>query len=228
MLARSQQVVRFDVESHDDLEPHVTEQVARSVRALAADADVMVVEDYNKGVVAPAVIEAVRESADHHEVPWVVDPKRRNFFAFEGATVFKPNANELADALGDFIHPEDEEWMEDARKRLGCHNLLLTLGDAGMVLQTSERETVRVPGVSRGVYDVSGAGDTVTAVVAVVLGTGGTTVEASILANYAAAIEVSKPGVATVTGGRTAENRMAGDTWATKLVVDSAPAGIFT
>src|SRR5690606_12804428 len=77
-------------------------------------------------------------------------------------------------------------------------HLLLTLGERGMALQTDEGALVRVPTAARGVYDVSGAGDTVTAVVSVVLAAGGTVEEAALLANHAAAIEVGKPGVATV------------------------------
>jgi rfaE bifunctional protein kinase chain/domain len=127
-----------------------------------------------------------------------VDPKRRNFFEYSGATVFKPNSKELADALGEFIHPDDADWMEATRRRMGCENLLLTLGERGMALQTSRVEYVRVPTLARAVYDVSGAGDTVTATMAVAIAAGATPAEAALLANHAAAIEVGKAGVATV------------------------------
>ncbi len=88
--------------------------------------------------------------------------------------------------------------MEATRTRMGCANLLLTLGERGMALQTADGEYVRVPTAARAVYDVSGAGDTVTAMMAVALAAGATTREAALLANHAAAIEVGKAGVATV------------------------------
>lgn len=198
ILARRQQVVRFDHEIDADAEGELAETLARTVEELGAGSDVVVMEDYNKGVLVPSVISRVLAVAERHGLPSVVDPKRRNFFAYGGATVFKPNAKELEDALGAFIHPGDQDWMEATRTRLGARHLLLTLGERGMALQTGDGDLVRVPTAARGVYDVSGAGDTVTAVVAVVLAAGGTVEEAALLANHAAAIEVGKPGVATV------------------------------
>jgi len=198
VLARRQQVVRFDHEVERDLEDGLAEAVEDTVRELATGCDVLVMEDYNKGVLVPGVIRSVIETGQAAGVPSVVDPKRRNFFAYAGVTVFKPNAKELADALGDFLHPDDGAWMERTRLRLACTHLLLTLGERGMALQTGGGEFVRVPTVAQGVYDVSGAGDTVTAVMAVALAAGATAPEAAILANHAAAVEVTKAGVATV------------------------------
>jgi D-beta-D-heptose 7-phosphate kinase/D-beta-D-heptose 1-phosphate adenosyltransferase len=88
--------------------------------------------------------------------------------------------------------------MEKVRRRLECRNLLLTLGERGVALQTETGDFVRVPAVAHEVFDVSGAGDTVTAVMAVCLAAGATPAEGAILANHAAAIEVAKTGVATV------------------------------
>jgi D-beta-D-heptose 7-phosphate kinase/D-beta-D-heptose 1-phosphate adenosyltransferase len=198
VLARHQQIVRFDREVEEDLEDALARDVSTMVRDFAAASDVLVVQDYNKGVLTPAVIDAVLEAGSAHGVPCVVDPKRRNFFAYPGVTVFKPNARELADALGAFIHPDDPAWMEDVRGRLGCEHLLVTLGDQGMALQTASREHVRLPTLAQSVYDVSGAGDTVTAAVAVALGAGASPTEAAALANHAAAVEVTKAGVQTV------------------------------
>ena len=199
VLARQQQVVRFDVESEADVSEATAASLVARLQAFAAQADVIVVEDYNKGVLVPAVIAAARQCAMSHDLPLVVDPKRRSFFAYEGATLFKPNANELRDALGDFVYADDPDWMESTRARLGCTNLLVTLGERGMALRTAKGESVRIPAAALGVYDVSGAGDTVTAVVALVLAAGGSATEAAILANHAAAVEVGKAGVSTVT-----------------------------
>ena len=203
VLARHQQVVRYDREVEDDLGDELARQVSQHVRDSAADVDVIVVQDYNKGVLRPSVIEGVMGAAADRAIPCVVDPKRRNFFAYAGATVLKPNARELADALGTFIHPEDGAWengawMEEVRARLGCEHLLVTLGDQGMALRSASGAHVRLPTLARSVYDVSGAGDTVTAALAVALATGADVAEAAALANHAAAVEVAKAGVQTV------------------------------
>lgn len=198
VLARRQQVVRFDREVEADVSGGLAVALARTLAGLLDATDVVVLEDYNKGVLVPPVIRAALDGARSRGLSTVVDPKRRNFFEYAGATVFKPNAKELADALGDFVHPDDPAWMEATRRRMACENLLLTLGERGMALQTREGDSIRVPTVARSVYDVSGAGDTVTAAVAVALAAGADIAEAAILANHAAAIEVGKAGVATV------------------------------
>lgn len=197
IVARRQQVARVDHESDADATPHLAMSLAEAVVSLSAESDVLIAEDYDKGVLAPEVVRSFLDAGDRHGVPTVVDPKRRNFFAYPGVTVFKPNAKELADATGGAVRADDADWMEAVRRRLGCRNLLVTVGERGMALR-GERGLVRIPTVARSVYDVSGAGDTVTAVVAACLGAGATPEEAAFLANHAAAVEVSKAGVATV------------------------------
>jgi D-beta-D-heptose 7-phosphate kinase/D-beta-D-heptose 1-phosphate adenosyltransferase len=198
VLAQRQQIVRVDREVDAEVDAAVASDLADRVRSLARTCDAIVVQDYDKGVLTAAVVEAVREAAAARATPWVVDPKRRSFFAYRGATVFKPNARELADALGDYVRPNDASWMESIRRRLDCDHLLLTLGERGMSLQSKGSALIRLDAAARDVYDVSGAGDTVTAVVAAALAASGTACEAAALANHAAAVEVGKSGVRTV------------------------------
>jgi len=192
------QIVRFDREVEDDLEGGLAERLADAIRQLIPECDAVVVQDYNKGVMAGGVIEAVLAAAEASDRPVVVDPKRRGFFEYGGATVFKPNRRELQDALGDLVRADDEQWMEATRKRLNCGHLLVTLGEQGMALQTEDGRLVRLRAAAQGVYDVSGAGDTVSASVAVALAAGASIEEAARLANHAAAVEVGRPGVQTV------------------------------
>ncbi len=199
VVARQQQVVRFDRERDDDLPDECAAELCEHVRAAVAASDALVLEDYNKGVLVPSVIRTALEAAAAAGIPSVVDPKFRNFFAFRGATVFKPNAVELGTAMGAPVRAGDDEWLEEARTRTGGEHLLLTLGEDGMALRSAGGTSFRIPTVAREVYDVSGAGDTVTAFLAVALAAGATIEEAAILANFAAGIEVAKPGVATVT-----------------------------
>ncbi|WP_420128059.1 bifunctional heptose 7-phosphate kinase/heptose 1-phosphate adenyltransferase [Longimicrobium sp.] len=199
VVARHQQVVRFDRERDDDVAAACAAELVEAVRAAVAASDALVLEDYNKGVLVPAVIRAAIDAAREAGIPSVVDPKFRNFFEFAGATVFKPNAAELSAALGQPLAADDDGWLEDARRRVDASYLLLTLGENGMALKGADGPAFRIPTVAREVYDVSGAGDTVTAYVAVALAAGATMEEAAVVANLAAGIEVGKPGVATVT-----------------------------
>ncbi len=198
VMARKQQVVRFDREQADELPAAVIDSLCGAVEDSVRDADVVILEDYNKGVLSPTVIRTAIATARAVGVPVVVDPKFRNIFEYAGATVFKPNAMELSSALGIPNRLEDDGWLEQARHRFACKHLLVTLGEGGMVVRSDDSTTVRIPAIAREVYDVSGAGDTVTAFVAVGLAAGATIREAMIFANYAAAIEVAKPGVAPV------------------------------
>jgi len=119
VMARHQQIVRFDHEVEADVSEGVAARISGAIEELVLSSDVVVIEDYNKGVLVPSVIETALGTAARRRVPSVVDPKRRGFFAYEGATVFKPNEKELGDALGDYIHPDDPDWMESIRERLG-------------------------------------------------------------------------------------------------------------
>lgn len=198
IMVRHHQVARYDVEVEDDIDAACAAEIVAAIERLVDGAHALVLEDYNKGVLTPLVIEAALSIANRRGIPVVVDPKFRNFFAYGGATVFKPNLLELSTALQGPVYADDPEWMESVRARLGCAHLLVTLGEGGMALLTEDGEYVRVPTVARSVYDVSGAGDTVTAVVAMALGAGASPAEAAVLANHAAGIEVGKAGVATV------------------------------
>jgi rfaE bifunctional protein kinase chain/domain len=199
VVARHQQVVRFDRERDDEVAGECADELCAAVRQALAGADALVLEDYNKGVLTPAVIRAALDAAAQAGIPSVVDPKFRNFLGYAGATVFKPNAHELSAALGEPVRPRDDAWLESARRAVGARHLLLTLGEEGMALRSEDAPTFRTPTVAREVFDVSGAGDTVTAFVAVALGAGASIQEAAVLANLAAGIEVGKPGVAVVT-----------------------------
>jgi D-beta-D-heptose 7-phosphate kinase/D-beta-D-heptose 1-phosphate adenosyltransferase len=198
IMARQYQIARYDREVEDDLDAAAAAGLVATIEALLPDTDAIVLEDYNKGVLVPEVIRAAIDAGAKRGIPVVVDPKAKNFFAYGGATVFKPNLVELGAALRAPVLADDPAWLERVRAELGCSHLLVTLGEGGMALATAEGEYLRVPTSARSVFDVSGAGDTVTAVVATALGAGASIAEAAILANHAAGIEVGKVGVATV------------------------------
>lgn len=199
LVARSQQVVRFDEEDDRDLEPADVARLVAIVDRVVAASDALVLEDYNKGVLVLQVIEHAIARAMERGIPVVVDPKFRNFFAYRGATIFKPNRRELESALGAAVQLDDAGALPTTLQRLGAAHLLLTLGEHGMALVSGDGSVHRISSTAREVYDVVGAGDTVTAYLATSLAAGATPLEASVLANYAAGIEVGKLGAATVT-----------------------------
>ncbi|MGI8497818.1 MAG: D-glycero-beta-D-manno-heptose-7-phosphate kinase, partial [Gemmatimonadaceae bacterium] len=199
ILARAQQVVRFDEEEDTDLSGKDLEALIGRVEASLDDADALILEDYNKGVLNPAVIERAIALATRRGIPVIVDPKYRNFFHYRGATIFKPNRRELESALGAAVDLDHPEALPATLARLRVAHLLLTLGERGMVLVGRDGEVHRVPTTARDVYDVVGAGDTVTAYLAGMLAAGATATEAAIIANFAAGVEVGKLGAATVT-----------------------------
>jgi D-glycero-beta-D-manno-heptose-7-phosphate kinase len=198
VVARSQQLVRYDEEEDGDLEGDETARLLEALEVAVADADALVFEDYNKGVLVPVVIARGIELARARGIPVIVDPKYRNFFAYRGATIFKPNRRELESALGAEVDLDHPEALPATFERLGVEHLLLTLGERGMALVSADGEVGRVPTTAREVYDVVGAGDTVTAYLATILAAGGTPAEAAIVANFAAGVEVGKLGAATV------------------------------
>ncbi len=198
VMARGQQVVRIDEEVDAPLEPGALERITALLHEALAEADALLLEDYNKGLLAAPLITAAIAAALRRGMPVVVDPKYRHFFEYAGATVFKPNRRELEAALGAAVDLEHRDALPRALERLRVDNLLLTLGPDGMVLVTKAQEIFHLPSIAREVYDVSGAGDTVTAWVGAALAAGATLLEAATLANYAAGIEVGKAGVATV------------------------------
>ncbi|MGQ0649551.1 MAG: bifunctional heptose 7-phosphate kinase/heptose 1-phosphate adenyltransferase [Gemmatimonadaceae bacterium] len=199
LVARSQQVVRFDEEDDEDLSADDIGRLLPGLERVVAASHALVLEDYNKGVLVPAVIERAIQVARARGIPVVVDPKFRNFFQYRGATIFKPNRRELESALGAAVRLEDAGALPATLARLGADHLLLTLGERGMALVSSGGAVHEISSAAREVYDVVGAGDTVTAYLATSLAAGASALEAAVVANLAAGVEVGKLGAATVT-----------------------------
>ena len=205
ILARHQQMLRVDREDPGPM----AEKEHRRLSALALEAiewaQALVIEDYDKGVVTGTLSRALLSRARARGIPSVVDPKLRHFFDFPGATVFKPNARELAAALGLEKSPRDESTLHPLVARLECDCLLITLGDEGMLLVEPASDPRLLPPETREVFDVTGAGDTVTAVLAVSMLAGASIGQAAYLANMAAGIEVTRLGAVPVTAAELLE-----------------------
>lgn len=199
ILARHQQILRVDREVDGPLPPALRDAIVDRGRDALAWADVVLAVDYDKGALSAGVGRDLLAAAGEADVPSVVDPKLRDFFEYRGAFVFKPNAGELAAALGAEAAPRTGEELEAVRSRLACRHLLMTRGEEGMVLVTEDRPGVEtIASRAREVYDVTGAGDTVTAVLGVAVAAGVDLPEAASLANFAAGLQVSRLGAVPI------------------------------
>jgi D-beta-D-heptose 7-phosphate kinase/D-beta-D-heptose 1-phosphate adenosyltransferase len=202
IVAHSQLVVRADRESRAPVDGKVETQIVARLKEKLEEADAFVVSDYDKGVVTPAILREVLPFA-YERVPVLIDPKLRNFNSYKPATLVTPNHLEALRVSDTEDHSDDglHNAARIIQQKLGCDAVLITRGDRGMMLLEAGREPVYVKTAAREVYDVTGAGDTVIAMLAAALASGATMVEAATLANHAAGIVVGKVGTATATAG---------------------------
>jgi D-beta-D-heptose 7-phosphate kinase/D-beta-D-heptose 1-phosphate adenosyltransferase len=198
---RHQQVARIDYEREADATGDVEHAIIEHATRLGRGAKALMVSDYLKGTVTRAVVRELtrRAKASAQRVPLIIDPKIPHLDFYAGATLVTPNNHEAEAATHRRIHTDDEarDAGREFRKRAQCDAVLITRGDAGMWVSEGGAEG-SIPAVAREVADVTGAGDTVAATLALALAAGATLVEAAMLANYAAGIVVGKFGPATV------------------------------
>ena len=202
IVARTQQIVRVDVESREKLAADSDAKLVAQIEASAATAHALVISDYAKGVVTDAVIKACIATAKARGIPLVVDPKARDFSKYAGATIITPNVLELEVAAGVSTHNRDREIVEAGNALLGSvggSSILVTRGAAGMTLLSPGREPLHLPTVARSVFDVTGAGDTVVGTLTLALAAKVSIQHALVLASHAASIAVGRPGTVAVT-----------------------------
>jgi D-beta-D-heptose 7-phosphate kinase/D-beta-D-heptose 1-phosphate adenosyltransferase len=200
VVAGSQHVVRFDRESDRPLDPAVRTRLLRHVRERLPQADVLLISDYAKGVISAGVVRAVLALAAQLRKPVAVDPKVQHVALFRGVTVIAPNHHEAAAAARILVRNEADlvRVGQRLRTRLQAQAVLITRGEHGMSLFQAGRPVDHIPTFAREVYDVTGAGDTVMAVLALALAAGAPMHAAAVLANGGAGIVVGKRGTATV------------------------------
>lgn len=200
IIAGSQQVVRADWESIDDLDEEMESRALAALTEIIDPARALVLSDYAKGTLTPRIIERALELAKANGIPVLVDPKLRRYRLYKGVTLVTPNLYEAERFAGLAVHT-DEDIAIAARSildELGCTAVLITRGEQGMTLFEADQSPLHIPTLAREVFDVSGAGDTVIAAAALALAAGATLPEAAELANRAAGVVVGKLGTATV------------------------------
>jgi D-beta-D-heptose 7-phosphate kinase/D-beta-D-heptose 1-phosphate adenosyltransferase len=199
-IAANQQLLRADRETAVPLNPFIRDDLLRLARELVASHSVVVISDYGKGVLTEGVALEIIRAAREAGTRVVVDPKGGDPIRYRGADLLKPNRRELAHATGMPVS-SDDEVIAAARAlidRCGFGAVLASLGQDGMMLVGQDGSVHAQRAEVREVYDVSGAGDTVVAMMAAALGAGIDAVDGARLANIAAGIVVGKVGTAVV------------------------------
>lgn len=202
IIAGGQQLARIDKENARDLDSGEKVSVVQRVREMIAiyKPDVAVLQDYDKGVLSLEVIQELLSLLRSNGIPVCVDPKRKNFWAYQNVELFKPNLREISEALGREVQPTAPELGKASRElqnRLGCSACLITLSDKGAWFRNEDVEGI-FPTVKRNVADVSGAGDTVIAAAALGLAAGLPGEMVVRLANMAGSQVVEQVGVVPV------------------------------
>jgi D-beta-D-heptose 7-phosphate kinase/D-beta-D-heptose 1-phosphate adenosyltransferase len=201
IIAHSQQVVRMDAEQRTPLPAATEDALLRWAERHLRNVDACILSDYAKGVVSTRLAQEFIRRARQAGKPIVVDPKGTDYARYRGATVIKPNIHEVERVLKQEIH--DDADLQEAGSRLTAllegTAVLVTRGARGMSLFRPGVAPVHIATVAQNVFDVTGAGDTVVATLAIALGAGAPFEQAVLLANRAAGIVVGKIGTATVT-----------------------------
>lgn len=197
---RNQQVARVDYEHDGDADEHAEAALAERVHAGVHTARVVIVSDYLKGAITGALMTRIVDATRSRGLPLLVDPKIPHLKYYRGATLVTPNHHEAEVATHTRIRSDQDAGHAGRllREQTGCTAVLITRGEQGMSL-VEEAGEVHLAAAAREVSDVTGAGDTVIATLALGLAAGSTLVEAAELANHAAGIVVGKFGPATVT-----------------------------
>ncbi|MCK5131358.1 MAG: D-glycero-beta-D-manno-heptose-7-phosphate kinase [Candidatus Sabulitectum sp.] len=201
IMGRNQQLMRIDREKTHFLSPAIEALLRSGIDSAMDTVNAVILEDYDKGVLAPGIIEHITGSAIDRKMYVAVDPKIRNFWDFTHCSLFKPNRHEAGYALGTSIDGVDKaiDAAGEIQKRLSAEAVLITLGSVGSVLVYGQGNLPQhIPTVARHVFDVSGAGDSVIAVMGLAGGCGMAVIDAAQLANLSAAAACAEPGVYAV------------------------------
>ena len=199
VIAENKHQLRIDEE---DTHPITCEtEFLNLIQELIADVDVVILQDYNKGVLTAKVIAKVIEIANTKNIPTIVDPKKQNFLAYKNCTIFKPNLAEIKAGMNIDFNPDITQEIEkaaaDLRELLNAKGVLLTLSGRGICINTKENFT-HTPAFKRNIIDVSGAGDTVIAVAALCLASNMDFKNLSLLSSLAGGLVCEEVGVVPI------------------------------
>lgn len=201
VIARNQQVVRFDREAKKSVELPVMRKLLKIIENNIDDIDAVIISDYGKGVISSHMIRDIEKLVSGRSIIIAVDPKTENFKYYRKVDIITPNHHEAAAFCGFTITDDDSliragEYILD---KLKCKSVLITQGKDGMTLFESGTAPCHIPTVARKVFDVSGAGDTVISTLSLGLASGMNKESAALISNFASGIVVGEVGTSTVT-----------------------------
>jgi rfaE bifunctional protein kinase chain/domain len=207
VMGRNQQMLRLDSETTVDLEGRVEDDLLGELRRWLEmeRPQIVIFEDYNKGVLTQRVIREAVALCRRHGVVTAVDPKRKNFFSYEGVTIFKPNLKEVREGLNLLLEevrlPVLQQIHEQLKGRLQHEISFITLSEKGVFFQSGET-TGQIPSHLRNIADVSGAGDTVVAVASLVYAVTGDVRLMAEVANIAGGLVCEEVGTVAINKDR--------------------------
>jgi D-beta-D-heptose 7-phosphate kinase/D-beta-D-heptose 1-phosphate adenosyltransferase len=206
VVARGQQVVRFDRECLDAPDLEMGQKVGAAIDRAAPSVNGAVIVDYGKGVLSPDIAGNAMRCFQDRGVPVVVDPKG-SLAPYRGASLVKPNLREAETLSGVAIRSaaDLDRAADQIRRQVGGADLVITRGSKGMTIFEEGRPGVNVPTAAREVFDVQGAGDTAIAALVLAQRAGASLLEAAVIANAAAGVVVGKIGTATASAAETCE-----------------------
>ena len=200
VVSKNQQFLRIDEENKELLKEEYYNYVFENLEEIFNDIDVLVISDYAKGAVTKEISQLLITKANEINIPIIVDPKGKDYSKYNGATICTPNVKEICDVLNTKI--ESEKEIEEAASKLCIDNnikyLALTRSEKGISLVDKLQNKKDFPAIAKEIIDVSGAGDTVVATMALLLGINYPINEICVIANLAASVVVSKFGTSTV------------------------------
>lgn len=200
IISQSQQLLRIDYEDRDHVDKTITAALSNTIKTLIPDMSVVIISDYAKGVITRDLMQEVSALCKQHAKKLIIDPKPQHVTWYKEAYLITPNAKEAYEMVHYFEHPENTiDFLGNALIRHLESNVLITQGGEGMTLFEQKAKPLHIPTVAQEVYDVSGAGDTVVATLALALSCGASLKDAASIANHAAGIVVGKIGTAVVT-----------------------------
>jgi rfaE bifunctional protein kinase chain/domain len=201
VISDNKHIVRIDEESTEVINEHEKQGLLANIEKLLPQCQVVIFEDYDKGCISPEVIAFTVDLANQHNIPTVVDPKKRNFLAYKGVSLFKPNLKELKEGLEIDFDVTKKEELQTAVVRLTdalqCGGAFITLSEHGVYIANEEVQH-HIPAHLRKIIDVSGAGDTVISIAALCVALGLPPYLVAALANLGGGLVCEHVGVVTI------------------------------
>lgn len=201
IVSKNQQLLRIDYEKSQNADHDISRKLISFVESKIGCHDILIISDYSKGVITKEVLISIKEICKNNGKKIIADSKPNNLHLYRGVFMITPNHHEACKfALVDDKNEDDHIFMAGEKLKDNLNtNVLITRGSRGMTLFEKGKDPLNMPAKTREVYDITGAGDTVVAALAIAIASGSDLGTASLISNYAAGVVVGKLGTSTLT-----------------------------